>query len=152
MRILVTGGAGYIGSAVSAELVRCGHHVIVLDNLSSGHRGAVSKQAMLIQADVGDRVRLGRLFAASEIDGVMHFAASIDVKESMLAPAAYFRNNRCFPSCHRQEDMFQGRAATAWRSPILIASSEQIKKELGWKPKVTELEQIIQSAWERRQR
>ena len=93
MRILVTGGAGYIGGAVAAELVNCGHDVIVLDNLSSGHRGAVPKHATLIHADVGDRVRLGQLFAASEIDGVMHFAASIDVRESMLAPATYFRNN-----------------------------------------------------------
>lgn len=93
MRILVTGGAGYIGSAVAAELVKYGYHVIVLDNLSSGHREAVPKQATLIQADVGDRVPLGQLFATSQIDGVMHFAASIDVRESMLAPAKYFRNN-----------------------------------------------------------
>jgi UDP-glucose 4-epimerase len=93
MRILVTGGAGYIGGAVAAELVRCGHEVMVLDNLSSGHRQAVPEQARLIQADVGDRTRLARLFRTSAIDGVMHFAASIEVKESMLAPGAYFRNN-----------------------------------------------------------
>jgi UDP-glucose 4-epimerase len=93
MRILVTGGAGYIGGAVAAELVKHGHDVIVLDNLSSGHRAAVSKQAVFVEADVGDRARLDQIFRASEIDGVMHFAASTEVKESMLAPAKYFRNN-----------------------------------------------------------
>lgn len=93
MKILVTGGAGYIGGAVAAELVHCGHEVLVLDNLSSGHREAVPKDARLIQSDIGDRERLDQIFGASAFDGVMHFAASIEVKESMLAPGPYFRNN-----------------------------------------------------------
>ena len=76
MRILVTGGAGYIGGAVAAELVKCGDDVVVLDNLSSGHREALAKEARLVQADAGDRARLDQLFRAAVFDGVMHFAAS----------------------------------------------------------------------------
>ena len=93
MKILVTGGAGYIGGAVAAELVNTGHDVIVLDNLSSGHCGAVPRQAKLIRADISDRAHLDHLLGAFDLDGVMHFAASIEVGESMLAPAKYFRNN-----------------------------------------------------------
>ena len=93
MRILVTGGAGYIGGAVAAELVKCGYDVVVLDNLSSGHREAVPKEAGLVQADAGDRVCVDQLFSAAVFDAVMHFAASIQVNESMLAPGGYFRNN-----------------------------------------------------------
>jgi UDP-glucose 4-epimerase len=93
MRILVTGGAGYIGGAVAEELVRSGHDVIVLDNLSKGHRAAVPEEAALIEADVGDRTWLDRIFRIAEVHGVMHFAASIEVKESMQAPGMYFRNN-----------------------------------------------------------
>lgn len=93
MRILVTGGAGYIGGAVAAELVKCGYDVVVLDNLSSGHREAIPKEARLVQGDTGDRACLDQLFRTAVFDGVMHFAASIEVKESMLTPGGYFRNN-----------------------------------------------------------
>jgi len=93
MKILVTGGAGYIGGAVATELLRCGYDVIVLDNFSRGHRAAVPRKATLIHADIGDQAVLRRLFTTSQIDGVMHLAASIEVGESMLAPSSYFRNN-----------------------------------------------------------
>jgi UDP-glucose 4-epimerase len=93
MKLLITGGAGYIGSVVTAELVRAGHEVTVLDNLSKGHCGAVSAGAKLVRGEVSDRAALGRLFGASGFDGVLHFAAFIEAGESMEVPEKYFRNN-----------------------------------------------------------
>lgn len=93
MKTLVTGGAGYIGSVVAAELLRAGHQVVVVDDLSNGKRAAVPQGAELVVADVGDRSALARLFQTHAFDAVLHFAAFMDVGESMLAPERYFRNN-----------------------------------------------------------
>ena len=93
MRVLVTGGAGYIGSIVSAELLRAGHQVIVYDDLSHGHRRAVPKGAEVIIGEVGDREALSRAFQLHRPEAVMHFAALIEAGESMRAPERYFRNN-----------------------------------------------------------
>ena len=93
MRILVTGGAGYIGSVVSEELLQAGHEVVVFDNLSRGHRQAVPKKAELVVGDLADRACLDELFRSRAIDAVMHFAALIEAGESMKAPEQFFRNN-----------------------------------------------------------
>lgn len=93
MKILVTGGAGYIGSVVTAELLRAGHEVVVYDNLCKGRRSAVAKEAKLVVGEVNDREALREVFRAHEFDGVMHFAAFIEAGESMQAPEKYFRNN-----------------------------------------------------------
>jgi UDP-glucose 4-epimerase len=93
MNLLVTGGAGYIGSVVAADLVAAGHRVTVLDNLSRGHREAVPAGAEFVAGDVGDRDALDRVLAAGRFDGVLHFAALLDVGESMRVPEKYFRNN-----------------------------------------------------------
>ncbi len=93
LNILVTGGAGYIGSVVTAELVDAGHAVTVLDNLSRGHRQAVSSRARLVIADLADLSMLQELFAAGRFDAVVHFAASIEAGESMKFPERFFRNN-----------------------------------------------------------
>ncbi len=93
MKILVTGGAGYIGSVVTAELLKIGHEVIVLDNLSRGHRSALPETATLVVGDVADRESLNLLFKSHTIDSVMHFAALIEVAESMKVPELYYRNN-----------------------------------------------------------
>ena len=93
MRILVTGGAGYIGSVVSEELLQAGHEVVVFDNLSRGHRQAVPKKAELVVGDLADRACLDELFRSRAIDSVMHFAALIEAGESMKAPEQFFRNN-----------------------------------------------------------
>jgi UDP-glucose 4-epimerase len=93
VRILITGGAGYIGSIVAAELLRAGHQVVVYDNLSRGHRDAVSGAAKLILADVADRDTLANALKDNQPDAVMHFAAFIEAGESMQVPARYFRNN-----------------------------------------------------------
>jgi len=93
VRILVTGGAGYIGSVVTRELVQAGHQVIVYDNLRRGHRQALPGEAELCIGDVGERTALEAVFRRQTIDAVMHFAALIEVGESMKAPERYFRNN-----------------------------------------------------------
>lgn len=93
MKVLVTGGAGYIGSVVVAELVRAGHEVTVFDNLSRGHRAAVDAAAELIVADLSDTAFLSRVLGEKKIDAVMHFAASIEAGESMKVPEQFFRNN-----------------------------------------------------------
>jgi UDP-glucose 4-epimerase len=93
MKILVTGGAGYIGSVATAELLKAGHEVIVFDNLSRGHRRALPEAASLIVGDIGDRESLKLLFQSHSIDAVLHFAALIEVAESMKAPELFYRNN-----------------------------------------------------------
>jgi len=93
LSILVTGGAGYIGSVVARELLRRGHNVVVYDNLSHGHRNAVPKGAEFIEADLADRDRLNYVLKHHGCQAVMHFAALIEAGESMSAPERYFRNN-----------------------------------------------------------
>lgn len=93
--ILVTGGAGYIGSHAVLALQRRGYNVIILDNLIYGHRDLANKvlQAELVVGDISDRPLLDRLFATRKIDAVMHFAAYAYVGESVTNPSKYYRNN-----------------------------------------------------------
>jgi UDP-glucose 4-epimerase len=91
MRVLVTGGAGYIGSVVTEELIRDGHEVIVYDNLSKGHRGALVEEARFIQADLIDGEALRD--ALEGVEAVIHMAADALVGESVADPAKYYRNN-----------------------------------------------------------
>lgn len=93
MKVLVTGGAGYIGSVVVDDLVRNGHDVVVFDNLSKGHRAAVVESARLVVGDLSDLAALAEAFRFGPFDGVMHFAASIEAGESMVVPEKFFRNN-----------------------------------------------------------
>jgi UDP-glucose 4-epimerase len=94
MKILVTGGAGYIGSITAAELLAAGHQVVVLDNLYQGHVAAVPPGATFVQADLADRAALAELFAAHpDLDGIMHFASYTLVGESMQKPLLYLRDN-----------------------------------------------------------
>ena len=93
MKILVTGGAGYIGSVVVGDLLAAGHQVVVLDNLSRGHREAVAAGAELVVGDLADSAKLESVFHSENIDAVMHFAAFIEAGESMKAPGKFFRNN-----------------------------------------------------------
>ncbi len=92
MNILVTGGAGYVGSHTARLLDRAGHTVWVYDNLSQGHREA-ALPGRLIEADLADGLELRRVFKTLRIDAVMHFAAHSLVGESVVAPAKYYGNN-----------------------------------------------------------
>jgi UDP-glucose 4-epimerase len=92
MRLLVTGGAGYIGSIVAQRLLDAGHEVVVLDNLSRGHRRAVPEGAHLVEADLLDPAALAEALAGG-FDGALHFAALSLVGESVAQPELYYRNN-----------------------------------------------------------
>jgi UDP-glucose 4-epimerase len=93
MNILVTGGAGYIGSVVVEELIRQGERVTVFDNLFQGHRAAVHPKAEFVQGDLCDRQSLNDLFARRDFEGVMHFASFTLVGESMRQPLKYVGDN-----------------------------------------------------------
>jgi UDP-glucose 4-epimerase len=93
MNILVTGGAGYIGSVATEELIKAGHDVVVYDNLLYGHRDAVHPTAHFEKGDLGDKRRLAGVFEAFDFDAVMHFAAHSIVPFSMRDPLAFVRDN-----------------------------------------------------------
>ena len=93
MAILVLGGAGYIGSHTVYELIDAGRDVVVVDNLLTGFRQAVHPKARFYQADIRDRAAMDKVFEAEDIEGVVHFAASSQVGESMTDPLKYYDNN-----------------------------------------------------------
>ncbi len=93
MKILVVGGAGYIGSVCAELLLDDGNEVAILDNLSEGHRRAIDPRAKFFEADLEDRARTLSILRDIAPDAVMHFAASALVGESMANPSKYFRNN-----------------------------------------------------------
>lgn len=93
MKILVVGGAGYIGSICAELLLDQGHEIAVFDNLSEGHRRALDPRARFIEGDLQDRQTIDSALAVARPEAVMHFAASALVSESMRDPSKYFRNN-----------------------------------------------------------
>jgi len=93
MTVLVTGGAGYIGSHMVHALVDAGERVVVLDNLASGFDWAVAQGASLVIGDVGDQPHVAALIAEHRVDAIIHFAASVVVPDSVRDPLGYYRNN-----------------------------------------------------------
>ena len=93
MTVLVTGGAGYIGSHMVHALVDAGERVVVLDNLSTGFDWAVAKGASLVVGETGDQPRVAALIAEHGVDAIIHFAASIVVPDLVRDPLGYYRNN-----------------------------------------------------------
>jgi UDP-glucose 4-epimerase len=98
MKIMVTGGAGYVGGTVAAVLVQQGHQVTVVDNLCHAHRDLIPPGVQFIESDIADRPRIEALFrdasaAGSPFDAVLHFAALIEACQSMKYPELYFRSN-----------------------------------------------------------
>jgi len=93
MHILVTGGAGYIGSHAVRKLIEAGHTVVVLDNLSYGHRAAIPTDVPFYQVDLKETDRIEEILRNHQIQAVMHFAALISVGESVQKPLLYYRNN-----------------------------------------------------------
>jgi UDP-glucose 4-epimerase len=93
MKILVVGGAGYIGSICSELLLDEGHNVAIFDNLTEGHRRAVDPRAQFVEGDLQDRQSISAALSKQKPDAVMHFAANALIGESMQNPSKYFRNN-----------------------------------------------------------
>ena len=93
MKILVTGGAGYIGSVCVEDLLNRGHNVTVFDNLTEGHKNAIDRRARFVQGDLADKPALSDLMRTDRPEAVMHFAANALVGESMQNPYKYFYNN-----------------------------------------------------------
>jgi len=93
MRILVVGGAGYIGSVCAELLLDEGHVVSIFDNLSEGHRAAIDPRAQFLEGDLSEPVKIKSALAKTKPEAVMHFAANALVGESMQNPSKYFRNN-----------------------------------------------------------
>jgi len=93
LKILVVGGAGYIGSATSAQFIDAGHQVVVFDSLVTGHRAAIPAAATFVQGDLGDARAIDAAIDAHQPDAVAHFAAFIEAGESMQKPGKYYRNN-----------------------------------------------------------
>ena len=93
MNILVTGGAGYIGSATAQALIHSGHQVTVYDSLITGHRSAVPEGAKFVEADLSDSHTLAETMTRSTFDAIMHFAAFIEAGESMKEPGRFYYNN-----------------------------------------------------------
>lgn len=91
--VLVTGGAGYIGSHTCHQLVEAGHKLVVVDNFYSGHRWAVPDEAILVEGDAGDIELTSQLMREHDVDTVIHFAGHIVVPESVTDPLKYYRNN-----------------------------------------------------------
>lgn len=93
MKMVVTGGAGYVGGTVATLLVQAGHEVTVIDNLCHSRRDAVPAGVQFVEADLADRPRIEAVLRETKPDGVLHFAALIEAGESMQKPEIYFRNN-----------------------------------------------------------
>src|SRR5437588_8358850 len=93
MRILVVGGAGYIGSVCAELLLNEEHTVAIFDNLSEGHRAAIDSRAQFFEGDLSQPEKIKAAITASKPEAVMHFAANALVGESMQNPSKYFRNN-----------------------------------------------------------
>lgn len=164
MKILVTGGAGYIGSLMVRQLLEVGYEVVVVDNLSTGRREAVDKRAELVIADLSHRKAIYKLFSDYKFDAVMHFAAVISMGESMENPAKYFYGN-VFNSLNLLEEMVKHKVsklifsstAGVYGNPIKIPISENhpkkptnpygesklmVERILRWYDKIYELKSI----------
>ena len=93
MKILVVGGAGYIGSHAVKQLLEAGHSVVVVDSLETGFEASIPEGVKFYHVDIRDKSALKVVFEAEQVEGVMHFAANSLVGESMVKPLKYYANN-----------------------------------------------------------
>jgi UDP-glucose 4-epimerase len=134
--ILLTGGAGYVGSICCEELLHHGHEVVVVDNLSTGHVDAIPAGATFRQADIGDRRTIAELLWARQFDCVFHFAAKALIPESVRNPAAFFANNLVASIAFAEELRAAGiktfvfsSTAAVYGDPLKVPISEEHRKE-----------------------
>ena len=143
MTVLVTGGAGYVGSVTVRSLIEAGYDVVVADDLSTGFRKAVHPKAGFCRLDIRDRESLDRLFRQERIDVVLHFSGYSRVEESMGDPLGYYGNNAVTGCTIRSET-----APRREGDPLeQVASSEKARRALGWKPAFDTIEAMISTAW-----
>jgi len=131
MTVLVTGGAGYIGSHMVLELVDAGERVVVLDNLSTGFRWAIAEQATLVVGDTGDQSLVSRLIRQHRIEAIIHFAASVVVPDSVRDPLGYYLNNTA-----NSRALVYGNPA---ESPVSEDAPTQPISPYGWSKLMTEI-------------
>jgi UDP-glucose 4-epimerase len=132
MAVLVTGGAGYIGSHMVYRLLESGEEVVVLDNLSTGVKENLPPNSELIKGDIGDEVLVSRLFQSRPFDSVIHFAGSVVVPESVAQPLDYYRNNTAasrslIAACVRHgvpNFLFSSTAAVYGSPPVMPVSED----------------------------
>lgn len=132
MSILITGGAGYIGSHAVYEFLDNGHDVIVVDNLSTGGRTLLPENILFYKGDAGDQNLMGRVFSDHDIDTVLHFAGSIIVPESIENPLKYYQNNTCvslnlLQSCIKhgvKNFIFSSTASVYGNNPLQLMKEE----------------------------
>ena len=136
MAILVTGGAGYIGSHTVLELIAAGEKVVVLDNLSTGFRSAVPDDVPLIVGDFGDEDLVTELLAKHDVEAIIHFAAKIVVPDSLADPLGYYLNNTamartllaCAVDCGVKHFIFSSTAAVYGEpAQVPVSESETLK-------------------------
>jgi UDP-glucose 4-epimerase len=150
MAVLVTGGAGYIGSHMVLELVDAGEDVIVLDNLSTGHRWAVAENVPLIVGDTGDQQLLDKVIRTHAIESVIHFAAAVVVPDSVRDPLTYYRNNtansrtliECAVKTGVRHFIFSSTAAVYGNpasNPVAETAPTQPISPYGWSKLMTEI-------------
>lgn len=136
MKIFVAGGAGYVGSHCVRRLVAAGHHVTVFDDLSAGHREAVPPQVTFVHGDLGDMPKLDGVFGGGRYDAVMHFAAKLNVGESVTEPLLYYRNNvadtlnllECMRA-HGVERIVFSSSCAVYGEPARLPITEELPKQ-----------------------
>ena len=152
MNVLVTGGAGYIGSHAVRMLLDAGHRVVAIDNLTRGHAAAVDRRAVFCQVDLADSSRLAELLVRHDIQCVMHFAALAYVGESVTEPLLYYRNNtagtisllEAMHSAGVMRMVFSSTCATYGQpeqTPIVETAPQQPINPYGWSKRI--IEQIL---------
>lgn len=136
MKILVTGGAGYIGSHMTRMLIKRGVEVVVLDTLEFGHKKAVPDGAMLVVGNVADKDIVDKIFSEQTIDGVMHFAGYLQVEESVKFPIKYMKNNVIGPvtlleamRMHHVNHIIFSSTAAVYGNPMTVPIPEHHPKK-----------------------